>query len=166
MKKYFILYLTAFFLLSSIHSDAVSDSLQKEHGRIISKANTFFSSTKAEIESRIKKTERFASSCSKDTVGAKSLIKVYRADSMFYQTVVQKGDSLLEILLAHEKLVAETMQKGDLSDKFSFENEEKIDKVKWIISYVKDILRQIEKKLKVANKELKEMQCAHLKKKK
>ncbi|MEK6615913.1 MAG: hypothetical protein AABZ32_07360 [Bacteroidota bacterium] len=159
MKKYFFIgLLTLSFFGLCIHSaNATSDSLQKEHGHLMAKANAFFSANKSEIETRMKKTDRLAIAGTKDTSGAKSLIKLYLSDSAFYQTVVRHGDSLIYVLRAHDKLVNETMQKGNLSDKFLTENEEKIYKVKWVITYAKDTAKQVEKRLKITNKELKKM---------
>ena len=164
MKKQLLFSLFSFAFLLSQSAIAGSDTLQKEHSRLMMKASNFFSSNKSAIESRIKKTERFASAISQDTTGAKGLIKTYQSDSAFYKAVIQKGDSLLQNLQAHDKLVGETM-KGELSYKFLDENEERIDNVKWIISYAKDTGKQVEKRLKSTYKELKEMRDDILKQK-
>jgi len=162
MKKYLgvgLLLFAGFIYMGSLRAQGVinQDSLKMAHGRLMSKSSSYFSAYKSEIDSRIKKTERMAGAGAKDTSGAKSLIKLYQADSSFYQTVIYKGDSLLQKLQAHDKEVGETMQKGDQASKFLMENEEKMDKVKSVLNYAKDVAKQVDKRLKSSNGELQEM---------
>ena len=159
MKKLFFLGIFALSLaeMRAQAADVNPDSIQKEHNYLMGKANSFFSTYKSGIDSRIKTTERLASKGAQDTSGAKSLIKVYQSDSSYCQMVIPKGDSLMQSLLAHGKRVKETMPRGDLSDKFLSENVEKMDKVEFVIKYAKDIGEQVVKFKKRTNKKLKEM---------
>lgn len=164
MKKEFLrLFMLACVLIGSFGGLSAQptnvnlDSLKKDHGRLMSKASSYFGTNKSEIDARIKKAERVAGQGARDTSGAKSLIKLYQSDSTYYQAVIYTGDSLLQKLREHNALAAETMQKGDAAGKFLMENDEKIDKVKMLADYAKDVAKQVDKRLKSTNKELQEM---------
>lgn len=122
----------------------------------MAKANSFFSTYKSGIDAQVKRTERRASKPGQGIAGAMSQIIMYREDSIFYQKIIQKGDSLSVLLKEHDEILL-TQEKGELIEKFLIESAKNIDKVNWVITYAKDLQKQVDKRLKNLYKVLKEM---------
>ena len=141
--------------LSLAHAQSANaDSVKKEHSSLMTKANSFFSSYKSGIDARIKKTERSAGSIPNDIAGAKSLINIYRQDSVYYQHIIQKGDSLSKMLQAHDNV----LKASKLTDDFLSASEKNMEQVKQVINYANDTQKQAVKRLKNIYKELKRME--------